>query len=82
MAAEVGIRRAVIFYHFEDEQALFRAVQRDVFGGLLARVEPALTSRRSVAGRIEAGIGTWIDYVVERPSRPRRASPPRRARER
>ena len=64
IAAEVGIRRAAVFYHFGDKQELYAAVLDEIFGDWTA----ALPSGGSAAERLEAALLGWIDYVVRRPS--------------
>ena len=64
IAAEVGIRRAAIFYHFGDKQELYAAVLDEVFGDWTA----ALPTAGSTAERLEASLIGWIDYVVRRPN--------------
>ena len=68
VAAAVGIRRASIVYYFADKPALYDAVLADVFGGLLARIEPVLQGAGTLAERAITAVSTWIDYVAERPS--------------
>ena len=64
IAADVGIRRAAIFYHFGDKQELYAEVLDEVFRGAIA----TLPSRGSVVERLEASLVGWIDYVARRPS--------------
>jgi TetR/AcrR family transcriptional regulator len=64
IAADVGIRRAAIFYHFGDKDELYAAVLDEVFAGVMA----ALPSRGSAAERLEASLTGWIDYVARRPT--------------
>ena len=68
VAAAVGIRRASIVYYFADKPALYDAVLADVFGGLLARIEPVLTTGESLAERAVAAVSVWIDTIAGRPS--------------
>jgi TetR/AcrR family transcriptional regulator len=68
VAAAVGIRRASIVYYFADKPALYDAVLADVFGGLLARIEPVLITSEPLAERAVAAVSAWIDYVAARPS--------------
>ncbi len=68
VAAAVGIRRASIVYYFADKPALYDAVLADVFGGLLARIEPVLRTREPLAERAVAAVSAWIDYVAARPT--------------
>lgn len=64
IAADVGIRRAAIFYHFGDKQELYAAVLEQVFQGAMT----ALPSRGGAAERLEASLAGWIDYVARRPT--------------
>jgi TetR/AcrR family transcriptional regulator len=64
IAADVGIRRAAIFYYFGDKHELYAAVLDEVFAGALA----AVPSGGSVAERLEASLTGWIDYVARRPN--------------
>jgi TetR/AcrR family transcriptional regulator len=64
IAADVGIRRAAIFYYFGDKHELYAAVLGEVFAGAMA----AVPNRGSAAERLEASLTGWIDYVARRPS--------------
>lgn len=64
IAADVGIRRAAIFYHFGDKQELYDAVLDAIFAGGMA----AMPSRGSAVERLEASLRGWIDYVARRPN--------------
>src|SRR5262245_49740204 len=64
VAAEVGIRRAAIFYHFGDKQELYAAVLDE----LLRDWTAALPSSGSAAARLEGSLTGWIDYVARRPT--------------
>jgi TetR/AcrR family transcriptional regulator len=64
IAADVGIRRAAIFYHFADKHAVYAAVLDEVFGGVMA----ALPTQGSAAERLEASLTGWVDFVARRPN--------------
>ena len=64
IAADVGIRRAAIFYHFGDKDELYAAVLDAVLDG----ARTVLPSGGSVAERLEASLLGWIDYVARRPT--------------
>jgi TetR/AcrR family transcriptional regulator len=64
IAAEVGIRRAAIFYHFRDKQALYAAVLDEVFHDLTE----ALPTGGGATERIEASLTGWIDFMARRPN--------------
>jgi TetR/AcrR family transcriptional regulator len=68
VADRVGIRRASIVYYFRDKKELYHAVLASVFGGLLEKIEAALSRPDPLPARIEAGVGAWVDYVGVRPS--------------
>jgi TetR/AcrR family transcriptional regulator len=64
IAAEVGIRRTSISYHFASKLDLYTAVLETVFAGWadnLPRGGPA-------ARRLETAMTGWIDFVAQRPS--------------
>jgi TetR/AcrR family transcriptional regulator len=64
IAADVGIRRAAIFYHFRDKHELYAAVL-DAVLGIAMRVLPA---QGSPGERLLAATAGWIDYVAQRPT--------------
>jgi AcrR family transcriptional regulator len=64
IAADVGIRRAAIFYYFRDKDELYAAVLGEVFDAGMA----TLPNRGGVVERLEAALTGWIDYVARRPS--------------
>ncbi len=68
VAEEVGVRRAALFYHFRDKQALYDAVLADVFSDLLDRMGAELYGSGPVPERIDNCIGIWVDAVGARPS--------------
>ncbi len=68
VAEDVGVRRAALFYHFRDKQALYDAVLADVFEDLLERMGAVLYGSGPVPARIDACIGIWVDAVGARPS--------------
>lgn len=68
VAEEVGIRRASIVYYFRDKRALYDEVLSEVFGGFLERIRRALGTPGSPEERIEAAVGSWVDFVGERPA--------------
>jgi TetR/AcrR family transcriptional regulator len=64
IAADVGIRRAAIFYYFRDKDELYSAVLDEILTAGMA----TLPSHGSVVERLEASLIGWIDYVARRPS--------------
>lgn len=68
IAEAVGVKRAALFYHFRDKQALYDAMLEEAFGPLIARLEAALAAPGPIAARIEAAVGAWTDAVLARPA--------------
>jgi TetR/AcrR family transcriptional regulator len=64
IAAEVGIRRPSLSYHFPEKQDLYTAVIETVF----ADWWKALPRGGDVVQRLEGAMGSWVDFVAERPS--------------
>jgi TetR/AcrR family transcriptional regulator len=68
IAAVVGLKRAALFYHFRDKQALYDAVAADAFGALVARLEEAFSAPEPIPVRVERAAEAWVDTVVARPT--------------
>jgi TetR/AcrR family transcriptional regulator len=64
IAAEVGIRRTSISYHFSSKQEVYTAVLQAVFAGWAE----SLPSGGTAAHRLEAAMTGWIDFVAQRPT--------------
>ena len=68
VAADVGVKRAALFYHFRDKRELHEAVLQDAFGALIARLQEIMADERPFAERAERAATAWVDLVAERPS--------------
>ena len=64
IAADVGIRRASIAYHFSSKLALYTAVLETVFAGWAENLPTGGTAAR----RLESAMTGWIEFVAQRPS--------------
>src|SRR5262245_3594440 len=64
VAADVGIRRTSIAYHFSSKLELYTAVLETVFAGWAENLPTGGTA----AYRLEAAMTGWIDFVAQRPS--------------
>jgi TetR/AcrR family transcriptional regulator len=64
IAAEVGIRRTSISYHFASKQELYAAVLETVFAGWAKD----LPSGGTAGERLEAAMTGWIEFVAQRPT--------------
>jgi TetR/AcrR family transcriptional regulator len=68
IAADVGIRRAAVFYHFRDKRALHEAVLHDAVDSVLARVQEILARELPFAARAERAAQAWVVQAEERPA--------------
>lgn len=68
VAADVGLGRSGVLYHFQSKRRLYDAVLDDLYGDLLAKQRAILTARGSVAERVERSIVALIDSIVGRPA--------------
>ena len=64
----MGVKRAALFYHFRDKQALYDAVVEDAFGALVARLDEAFSVPARSQSRFERAVEAWVDAVVARPT--------------
>ncbi len=67
LGEDVGIGRSAILYHFKDKRLLYRAVLDEIFGGLLGELRAALTATGTLAERLEAAVGAFVDYMGRHP---------------
>src|SRR5262245_34256496 len=64
IAADVGIQRPSLSYHFSDKQDLYIAVLETVFAEWTER----LPSGGNAVERLEGAMASWIDFVAAHPS--------------
>ncbi len=67
MAADVGIGRAGVLYHFGSKRELYAAVGDHLFGTLYRLLLRDLRGDGSPEARIERSAHTLVDYVVAHP---------------
>lgn len=65
---DVGIGRSAILYHFGDKKLLYRAVLDQLFGELLGELRTALMATGTLAQRLEAAVGAFVDYMGSHPT--------------
>jgi TetR/AcrR family transcriptional regulator len=71
IARTARVNKALLYYYFKDKEALYGAVLDQVFGGLTAAVEVALSRSLPPRDKLLAYIGAHFDYVASHPLFPR-----------
>jgi TetR/AcrR family transcriptional regulator len=70
IARAAGVNKALLYYYFEDKEALYGAVIDQVFGGLTANVHEVLARQLPPREKILAYVGAHFDYVASNPLYP------------
>ena len=71
IARAAGVNKALLYYYFQDKDALYNAVLDQVFGGLTAAVLEALSRRLPPRERLLAYVRSHFDYIASHPLYPR-----------
>ncbi len=71
IARAAHVNKALLYYYFEDKEALYDAVLDQVFSGLRARVVPVLDSKLPPREKMLQYLGAYFDYIAENPRFPR-----------
>ena len=71
IARDARVNKALLYYYFEDKEALYAAVLDQVFSGLHQRVQQALSQPLPPKERILAYVGAHFDYIASNPLYPR-----------
>jgi TetR/AcrR family transcriptional regulator len=71
IARAAKVNKALLYYYFEDKEALYGAVLDQVFGGLIACVGEVLSRDLPPREKILAYAGAHFDYVASHPLYPR-----------
>ncbi len=71
IARAAGVNKALLYYYFEDKEALYGATLDYVFGGLAERLAPVLDSDLRAGKKILAYVGAHFDYVASSACYPR-----------
>ncbi len=67
IARAARVNKALIYYYFEDKDALYDAVLDHVFGGMRARLMPVLESKLPPRQKMLAYLGAYFDYLAANP---------------
>jgi TetR/AcrR family transcriptional regulator len=70
IARAARVNKALLYYYFEDKEALYGAVIDQVFGGLTANVHEVLGRQLPPREKILAYVGAHFDYVASNPLYP------------
>ncbi len=71
IAKTAHVNKALLYYYFQDKDALYEAVLDHVFSGLRARVVPVLDSDLPPRQKMLEYLGTYFDYIAANPQFPR-----------
>src|ERR1700693_6458464 len=71
IARAARVNKALLYYYFEDKDALYEAVLDHVFSGLRARVMPVLESKLPPRQKMLEYLGAYFDYIAANPRFPR-----------
>jgi TetR/AcrR family transcriptional regulator len=71
IARAAKVNKALLYYYFEDKEALYAAVLDQVFGGLISAVMQVLNQDLSPRKKILAYVAAHFDYIATHPKYPR-----------
>jgi TetR/AcrR family transcriptional regulator len=71
IAKAARVNKALLYYYFEDKEALYRAVLDQVFSGLLQSVLPVFARDLTPGEKILTYLGAHFDYIAGHPLYPR-----------
>ena len=71
IARAAGVNKALLYYYYEDKDALYGAVLDLVFGGLTHAVDGPLSSGQPPREKLLAYVGAHFDYIAAHPFYPR-----------
>jgi TetR/AcrR family transcriptional regulator len=71
IAQSAGVNKALLYYYFEDKEALYRAVLDEVFRGVRVAIRGALSQSLPPRERLGAYVRAHFDYIASNPLYPR-----------
>jgi TetR/AcrR family transcriptional regulator len=71
IARSAGVNKALLYYYFEDKEAVYQAVLDHVFTGLRDTVVPKLEGDLAPRDKVLNYLGAYFDYIAANPRFPR-----------
>ena len=71
IARAARVNKALLYYYFQDKEALYGAVLDQIFSGLSERIHAALNSELPPQEKYLAYVGAHFDYIAGNPVLPR-----------
>ncbi len=71
IARAAGVNKALLYYYFKDKEALYQAVLDEVFTGVRAAINQALSQDLPPRKRLVAYVCAHFDYIASNPLYPR-----------
>jgi AcrR family transcriptional regulator len=71
IARSAGVNKALLYYYFKDKEALYQAVLDEVFSGVRAAIQDALSQNLPPRERLQAYVRAHFDYIASHPLYPR-----------
>ncbi len=68
IAADVGITRTAVIYHFKDKETLYNAILAKLFAELDGVIAEALTAEVPFFEKVEGAVTAWVQYAGHRPT--------------
>jgi TetR/AcrR family transcriptional regulator len=71
IARSAGVNKALLYYYFEDKEAIYRAVLDEVFSGMRATIHEALSQKLSPREKLVSYVCAHFNYIASHPLYPR-----------